>query len=71
MEAVDFGMFACEIHDVPINHPFGDDAKREELRGDTQDGQDIWVRKTPPDHDFSEQALPQVISGPAHNMKIL
>ena len=66
MKAIDFGMFGCEIHDVSVNHTFGDDAEWKELRGDTQHRQDVRVGGTPPEHNFSEQPLPRVVRSPAH-----
>lgn len=57
-KAVSLGVLRCEVHDVSVNHPFTDDAQWEQLRGDTQHRQDIWVGETPPDHNFLEQTLP-------------
>lgn len=42
-EAIDLWMSRYEIGDVPFNHPFSDDAQREQLRGDAQNRQDVGV----------------------------
>jgi len=34
-KAVGFGVLRREVHDVSVDHPFSDDAQREQLRGDT------------------------------------
>ena len=65
-KAVSLGVLRCEVHDVSVNHPFTDDAQWEQLRGDTQHRQDIWVGETPPDHNFLEQTLPRVVKGARH-----
>jgi len=56
-------MLRREVHDVPVNHPLGDDVQWGELRGDTQYSRDVWVGESPPDDDFLEQTLARVVKG--------
>ena len=57
-KAVDLGVLRGELHNVSVNHPFGDDAEWEQLWGDTQYRKDIWVGEALPDDDFLKQTLP-------------